>query len=149
MKIRAEGSVSLRIEDVNVPVISINNSKRIWLEGLMLSHVKPLTEYQCHGAVISVDQSSYVAIVSCHLNGCGAVGVNARETNNLKVKKCEINNNTFNAIYIDNCKEVQIFDNNIHDNKNTFQVENSGSIIIWGNKIGGDGGYWDENDWSI
>lgn len=134
------------VEDVNENVLNIHEVKNVRIENAHLAHVKPLREYECHGAVVDVKDSEGVVLSNCELAGCGAVGVRAYGAKNLVVEHCLIRDNTFNAFYFDTCDCVSLFANVIEDNANLFQMYRTTDIQASANLIRNNGGYWRAKD---
>ena len=130
----------LRIKKTDKAVIEIKDCNGLKISGVRARHVKPLAEYDCHGAVISIANSTNVSIDNCELNGCGAVGVFARKST-LRVTNCHIHSNTFNAFYLDSC-EAYVIGNIIERNANTLQSYRCEEIMWSDNLVQDNGGYW-------
>jgi nitrous oxidase accessory protein NosD len=141
-----EPGTRILISDVNENVVSIHNVKNVRIENAHLSHLKPLTEYNCHGNVVDIRDAEDVTIFNCDLNGCGATGVYADSSKNLSIQNCWIHRNTFNAFYLNNCEQVLILANLIENNANLFQIYESTDIEASDNLIRNNGGYWRPKD---
>ena len=132
----------LRVTDTDTAVILIEDCHDLKISGVRARHVEPLPEYECHGAVLSIHDSTNVVIDNCELNGCGAIGVSARKST-LSVMNCHIHHNSFNALYFSEC-EALVVGNIIEHNASTFQAYKCGEIIWSDNLIQNNGGYWRE-----
>lgn len=144
LTINFDDGATVVVDDVTENVITLEDCEDLTIEGGRLSHLKPLTEYDCHGNVIDIAGSSQVRIVNCDLNGCGAVGVFARNVRDLVVRGCHIHRNTFNAIYLHGCRIVRVERNVIEHNANLMQVYDVDDMQWSHNVIRDNGGYWDE-----
>ncbi|MBP7867671.1 MAG: right-handed parallel beta-helix repeat-containing protein [Acidobacteria bacterium] len=142
LTIRGDRNSAVRVSDVMQNVIAISESEGIRLENLSLSHVSPLKDYQCHGAVVHVSDSSRVVVENCELNGCGASGVHAVGVNDLTVKRCHIHHNTFNAFYLDRCSKVLVQANLVENNANFMNLHQSDDLDMSDNVTRNNGGYW-------
>lgn len=142
LTIRGDRNSAVRVSDVMQNVIAIAESEGIRLENLSLSHVSPLKDYQCHGAVVHVTDSARVTVENCELNGCGAEGVYAVGVKDLTVKRCHIHHNTFNAFYLDRCNKVLVQANLVEDNANFMNLHNTDDLDMSDNVTRNNGGYW-------
>jgi hypothetical protein len=132
----------VRLADVNADIIVIDDCRNIRITGVHARHLKPLKEYQCHGSVLRINNSRNVRIENCELNGCGAVGVMAKQSS-LSIFNCHIHHNTWNAIYLYSCPEAVVVGNLIEDNANTLQASGqNGEIDFSDNLVRRNGGYW-------
>ena len=139
-----EPGSQILVDDISEDVIEIAYSEQITLKGAFLRHLNPLKEYDCHGDVVKLRNASRVTIENSELDGCGAIGVAAWESDNLLIKNCRITNNSFNAMYFDQCKEIAIKDNVIEKNANLMQTYRTDGIEMSGNLIRNNGGYWEK-----
>lgn len=138
-----EGAAVL-VEDVTRNVVSIIESERISIENAKLAHRKPLKAYECHGNVLDIRDSRHVRILECDINGCGAVGVLAWDSEGVVVAGCHIHRNTFNAFYLQGCRGVRIERNVIVHNANLMQAYDVDDLEMDHNIIRDNGGYWDD-----
>ena len=146
LTLRGEPGTRVLTANVDLPVLKLAKCGKITVRGLFLRHVKPLTEYNCHGPVVRVDDCQTVEIVNCELNGCGAIGVSARGTKDVLVQHCHVHHNTFNAFYFDRCGEVKLAGNLVEDNANFMQTYRTDSLEMQDNVIRRNGGYWSPRD---
>jgi hypothetical protein len=130
------------VEDTNADVLHILKSNGIQVKNLYLRHVKPLEEYNCHGAVIRLENSEDSAIMNCELNGCGAIGVSGWSCGYILVHSCFIHQNTFNAFYFNDCDEVDIQSSVVMNNGNFIQMYNTKSLEMRDNVLRNNRGYW-------
>ncbi|MBN1942507.1 MAG: right-handed parallel beta-helix repeat-containing protein [Phycisphaerae bacterium] len=141
LRLAFEPGTQLRGLDTNAAVVAITDSQGVTVTGLRARHEKPLASYNCHGPVISVQDSRDVRIENCELNGCGAIGVSAVRST-LSIVNCHVHHNTFNAFYFSSCQEVTVVGNLVEHNANTFQAYRCGEILWSDNLIRDNGGYW-------
>lgn len=130
------------VDDPHAHVISIEGSKDIQIRNLSLQHWEPLEVYECHGSVVHIQNSERVFIYNSVLDGCGAVGVYAQDSQEVQVTHCLIRNNSFNALYLARLKGVQLFSNVIHDNGNFMQAYDVEDIEMRENEVRDNFGYW-------
>lgn len=134
----------LRGENTDDEVIVIEDCQEVTLSGVRARHVKPLPEYNCHGSVITVKDSRGIRIENCELNGCGAIGVYARQST-ISIINCHVHHNTFNAFYFSSCEDASVIGNIIENNANTLQADRCGEILWSDNLVRNNGGYWQES----
>jgi len=146
LTIRCEKGAQIFVDDVNEDIISFDECRNVRLETAYLRHLKPLREYACHGDVVAVSGSEKAAIVNCELNGCGAIGLDARNSKELTVRNCYVHHNTFNAFCLSDCKKVRIQSCVIEDNANFLQAHNLDDVELSDNVIRRNGGYWRKKD---
>ncbi|MBI4833489.1 MAG: right-handed parallel beta-helix repeat-containing protein [Planctomycetes bacterium] len=146
LKILCQKGTQIFVDDVNEAIISIENSRDILLENAHLRHLKPLEEYECHGGVVVIRESSKTVISNCDLNGCGAIGVHAEGSNSVTIEHCYIHDNTFTAFYINNCDDVKIRGNIIEDNAGFLNLYKIGNMEMSDNLIQRNGGYWGKKE---
>jgi hypothetical protein len=144
LTIRCQPGTQILVSDVKENVLTIDRCKRIEIEGAHLRHLKPLKEYECHGAVIGIKESIGVTITDCELDGCGAIGVSARDSGELTVDHCHVRNNTFTAFYPHGCDKVKITSSIIRDNGNLVQLYEIRELDMHDNVIERNGGYWEK-----
>lgn len=101
------------------------------------------TEYECHGNVVDVRDSTNIAIHACDINGCGAIGVFVRNSAGVVVEGCHVHRNTFNAFYLHGCRGVRIQQNVVEHNANFIQAYDVNDLQMSHNVIHDNGGYWD------
>ncbi|MBR4579561.1 MAG: right-handed parallel beta-helix repeat-containing protein [Oscillospiraceae bacterium] len=64
----------------------------------------------CSGGVLQLENCQRVSVDSCDLYGCGTVGVDASNTNDLSVTGCQIYECSSNAVSLQQCYSVHIED---------------------------------------
>tara|TARA_B110000285_G_C15100434_1_gene604693 strand:+ start:1166 stop:1822 length:657 start_codon:yes stop_codon:yes gene_type:complete len=144
LTLRGDGKCEIFLTDVWKNVMIVSNSNSIRIEGIYLSHLKPLKEYQCNGGVISLINTKKILIDNCELEGSGTIGVSGKSIENLEISHCYIHDNTFNAIYLSNASEVLIKNCVIENNANLIQSYNLDGFEMSDNLIRNNGGYWRE-----
>ena len=142
LTIRGKRECKILLTDVWKDVLMVINSNSIKIEGLYLSHLKPLKEYQCNGGVILLNNTKQVLIYNCELEGSGTIGVRGTTIKNLEVSHCYIHDNTFNAFYFNEADEVLIQNCVIENNANLIQSYDLDGFVMSDNLIKNNGGYW-------
>lgn len=144
LTLHGQGACNILLTDVWKNVLIVSNSNSIKIEGLYLSHLKPLQEYQCNGGVISLSNTKKILIDDCELEGSGTIGVKGDTIENLEISHCYIHDNTFNAFYFVNASSVLIQNCVIENNANLIQSYNLDDFDMSDNLIRNNGGYWRE-----
>ncbi len=148
LRIVFKKGAAILVDDVTQNVVSIIDSEHISIENAKLGHLTPLAEYECHGNVVDVRDSTNVRIQSCDINGCGAVGVFARGSSGIVVEGSHVHRNTFNAFYLHGCRGVRIERNVVEHNANFMQAYEVDDLQMSHNVIRDNGGYWDGSEGS-
>lgn len=123
LRLEGRGKVELILQSLEQPVLTLDRCQKIRINNLRARHQQPSEEYVCEGAVIEVQKSQKVKIWDCHLNGCGAAGVYAVESDGLVIQRNRIFNNTYAGIWL-HSSNAHVIDNKIFDN--------AASLITWG-----------------
>lgn len=142
LTLKGEGNCKIYLTDLWKNVLIVTNSTSIKLEGLYLSHLKPLKEYQCNGGVVLLSNSQKLVVDNCELEGSGTIGIKGYQIKDLKVTHCYIHDNTFNAFYFHDAREVLIHECRIEDNANMIQSYKLDGFEMSDNLIKNNGGYW-------
>lgn len=107
----AEGvSASISTGAMSADVLRFENCGDLTLEGLTLGHRGENKNGGCDGDVLSLDGCARVRLERCELYGCGVIGVNAYECENLHVLDCVIRDCLFSALNITACTDFQARD---------------------------------------
>jgi len=145
LTIICQSPVNIYCRDTDADVLTIEESSGITIAGAHLRHFEPLEEYQCHGGVVRIVESSDVLLYRCELDGCGAIGASVRSSKDVHVNKCHIHDNSFVAFYLDDSEDVKITESRIDNNKSMLASYSSDdqSLEMWGNTIENNTGYWE------
>ena len=141
LTITAEGEVWLICDDVYKNVITVSNSSDINLISLKARHDQWIPEYDCHGAVLYLEESNGIGVYDCELNGCGAMGLSAYRSRDIELDSCYLHRNSYAALYLYSVDEIYIYNCNITDNATFLSAYEVGSIDMEGNMISDNGGY--------
>ncbi|MBA3707726.1 MAG: right-handed parallel beta-helix repeat-containing protein [Planctomycetes bacterium] len=141
-----EIGTEILVDDVNQHVVAISASSAITIDGALLRHVKPLTEYQCHGNVVNVEGCTGVTISNCDINGCGAIGVSVEGCTGVAIVDSFVHENTFNAFYLRSSSDIDILRDMITDNANIMQAYQVENLKLSDNEMSRNGGYWETKD---
>ena len=111
----AAGAVKIVTDSIYADVIRIQMSSGVVLEHLTVGHTKPNKEYECEGAVTCFQGCEDVIVSECELFGCGAVGVQAWNTDELFIYKTDIYEWTYAGVYLEGCADAQMVFCDVHD----------------------------------
>jgi hypothetical protein len=142
LSILADVGTQILLTDTDQDVLTITDSHQIRVFNVLMRHVTPMKQYECHGGVISISGSRKVVIANSELNGCGAVGISARDTQDLTIEHCYIHNNSFNALYFSDIRGLRLWSNVITANANTLQLYGVDDMQMSDNIITDNSGYW-------
>ena len=110
-----EGPATILSDNVNADVLRFTNCSGIILSKLTVGHVKPNEEYECEGSVTWFQECYDVNVEECNLFGCGAIGVQAWNTDDLFIYKTNIYECTYAGVYLDGCDDAQMIFCDMHD----------------------------------
>ncbi len=142
LSILADAGTQILLTDTDQDVLTITDSRQIRVFNVLMRHVMPLRGYECHGGVIRISSSREVVIANSELNGCGAVGISAQDTQDLTIEHCYIHNNSFNALYFSDIRGLRLWSNVIVSNANTLQLYGVDDMQMSDNIIKDNTGYW-------
>ena len=100
-------------------VLRFVNCTNISLEDVVIGH----TEGQgfCSGGVVYLDSCRDVNFDSCHLFGCGTIGIYAQNCKRVYAEKSAIYDCSYNAVYAVSCSDVRLDSCDIYDcGENTY-----------------------------
>ena len=97
LHLECEPGSQILVDDIGADVIEIAGSEGIRISGAFFRHLKPLKGYECHGDVVKLRNSTDVMIENSELDGCGAIGLSAWQSNNLTVRNCLIAHNSLGS----------------------------------------------------
>ncbi len=136
IEIIGRGKVEFVHEDLFSDVFIIDNCNNILIKNITMYHQKKLKHHiGCKGTVLFINKCSKMKIIQCSLNGCGAIGLYCRDSNNIELKNSRIFNNSSVGIVINSCRQVSIKNNEIYNNTQSFVIFNSTYIILENNNI--------------
>ncbi len=148
--IRGEGQVDI-VCNLLAHVIVIKNSDDIVVENLHMVHsIYMNSEYAECGEtanVIQIENSNFITVRKCELNGCGYIGINSNDCPSITVKDNYIHSNTSTGIIIamsvghpvsveisgnriiNNRTPIEFMGHYVYEDSNTKQLKMSGNII--------------------
>ena len=68
----------------------------------------------CSGGVLRLESCTNTSITGCGLYGCGTIGVDANDTNGLRISGCDIYECSYGAVNLHTCRDVQIENCNVY-----------------------------------
>ena len=138
--VRGAGNCRILVRETDSAVIKASNCQRLTLSDLHLQHIEPLEGDICLGPVVLLLACTETRIQRCFLDGCGAFGVDARDSHTLTITRCDISNNSTNALLLVNCEEIVVTHNLIIDNHSTLQAIRVTDLRMSDNVIHSNGG---------
>ncbi len=103
-----EPGTQVLLDDVYRNVIELVGCSNVQILGGYFRHVDPLTEYDCHGGVITIDGCSDITIDNCTVSGCGAMGFRIIGSEHIRIQHCLIEDNSFSAFYLRSFHDLDI-----------------------------------------
>ncbi len=107
-----KGKTTLVTEPRFANVLTLSNCHDINLENMTLGH-REMTE-ACEGGVIRLEAAKDVSLENLGLFGCGTVGLQAFESQQLTLEDCEIYNCSSAGVMIGSCQDVEIEESSFH-----------------------------------
>ncbi len=120
--LEGQGEVLIYVEETYETIVYIAECRNITLKNLSIRHV-PVTQIDgCSGDVISASGSKKILIEKCHLNGCGATGLTASECEDVSLRDCLIDENSYCALYFTETRNILLEKNTIRDNADGIYI---------------------------
>jgi parallel beta-helix repeat protein len=129
LTIEGEGTVELMCVSLYEDVVTISGSSRVTLRNIRVFH-EPFEPGDCGGNVVVLQDCKNITITECHLNGCGATGVEGRETRGVRIENCEIYNNSLIAFHFENSQYIKIRKNHIYENFQNTELRYCKTVYI-------------------
>ena len=122
--IRGAGMDKTRLESDprDATVLSLHNCKNVTLEGFTAGHTQKAEA--CEGNVIDIYESECVTLKSLGLYGCGAVGVNAWDSQKLKIVDADIYDCSTAGLSLRNVKNCVMENSTIRDLNQAYSAVN-------------------------
>ncbi len=108
-----KGSTILAAVPRYANVLRFSNCQNVAVENLTVGHTKE--PGWCMGGVLLLELTDGARIENCGLYGCGTIGVQARNCNDLTVKSSEIYECSYGAVSVHSCQNVAVTGCDIHD----------------------------------
>ena len=108
-----KGSTVLAAVPRYANVLRFSNCQNVAVENLTVGHTKE--PGWCMGGVLLLELTDGARIENCGLYGCGTIGVQARDCNDLTVKSSEIYECSYGAVSVHSCRDVSVTGCDIHD----------------------------------
>ncbi len=132
LKIIGRGVVRIICTDRNADVMQVFNSQNILIRNIRMKHSPAVT---CGGTVLTIDRSNRVRVIRCVLNGCGMIGINASDSNNLVVRRCRMFKNSYQGFYFYNCRNIRFMRNRVYRNYVAGEFRNCTGGVIARNRF--------------
>lgn len=101
--IRGEGMVSIVADPRYANVISLVNCHDVVIENITLGHTDT---GDCYGGVIYLSECSGVTIRNCDLFGCGVIGLEAHNCQNIRFENSTIRDCKDGILSLENCENT-------------------------------------------
>ena len=137
LTITGRGEVWLICSDIYENVVTVSYSEGIELTSLKARHEEWLAEYECHGSVLHIEESTDIYVFDSELNGCGGIGVAAYYSESVTVENCLLHRNSLYAVYLYSTNDVSLYYNTIVNNRSFLYASEVFGLEIEGNEISG------------
>ncbi|MEE2765283.1 MAG: LamG-like jellyroll fold domain-containing protein [Candidatus Neomarinimicrobiota bacterium] len=131
--IKGEMVTGIVQNDLNKPVLIINNSENIVFHDLRFGHTET-PRGVCDAEVIVIDGSRKIYINGCEISGSGTIGVKGTNSDEIAVVSCFIHDNSWFAFSFRKCKNVRIENSRIMENKDLI-FKRSSDVAMFSNTI--------------
>ncbi len=138
LTLSGEAGAWLVCDDIDENVIEIRDSSDIWIEGIGARHAQPLEEYGCEGAVISCEATIGLVITGCELAGCGAIGVDLSDCDEVEISDCSIHDNSYAAFTLSEVATISISGCTIEGNAALMYCSSVQDLSMEGNTAADD-----------
>jgi hypothetical protein len=132
------GKVQLIVTDLYTDVIRIYRCDGVRIAGVSARHAPTTENVMCAGAVIDVQHATNIAIVDCELNGCGAAGVSAVDSQNVSIVRNNIHHNSYAGLWLIRVTGT-VQDNLIANNTRAFAIVNDTGLVFRNNTLDSNG----------
>jgi hypothetical protein len=137
LTLTGESGAVLVCDDIYENVLEILDCSGIAIEGIGARHAQPLDEDGCEGAVISCEGTVGLAITGCELSGCGAIGVDLTDCDEVEISDCWIHDNSYAAFVFTEVATISISGCTIEGNAALMFGSSIGELSMEGNSISG------------
>lgn len=108
-------------------VLCFHSCEDITLKNLKMGHTET---GDCVGNVVTLNNVNRIDITDCKLYGCGVIGIEANQTDNITVKNSDIYSCDMNSIYFSEVKNSSFTNCKVYENGNGLFFENSSDIVF-------------------
>ncbi len=108
----ANGVCSIQVDPSDANVMGFYHCKNVTLKHLGMEHKK---QDGCTGDVVYIFGSNNISLISCSLNGCGVIGVDAVKSKDINVTKTGIFDCSAYGARIKDCENVAFSECSITD----------------------------------
>lgn len=127
LKLCGKGEVSILIKPRYAYVIKFENCENITLENLIIGHTP---DGYCAGGVLGFEGCKNINIENCKLFGCGTIGINCVNSNNIMSRNTEIYECTYGIIELFSCENIIFEKNKFYNNEGFDMIKISNSTEI-------------------
>lgn len=131
-----QGRTNLLVEPRSFDVLTLQDCSNITLEGMSLGHT--VEAEACEGGVVRLEGSKGVSLQDLDLYGCGTIGVQASNSEEIQVTGCVIHHCSFSGISLYYSQDITISDSTFHSLGvetpifNVFDFAGCGDVTVSG-----------------
>ena len=117
-------SSGLILNDIDQPVLIINNSSNIVVQRISLGHNASIIGDN-ESEVLRVNKGNNIYVNSCEISGDAAIGIKALSVKSLTIVNCFIHDNSWFAFSFQKCDNVKIENSRIMQNRELMYKRSS------------------------
>ena len=102
--IRGGANVSIVVEPQEANVLRLVNCRNVEIKNVTMGH---LVEGHCDGNVVCLEECADITLSNCDLFGCGAYGIHARRSSNIKMEHSVIRDCSYGIMEIYDCTQCE------------------------------------------
>ena len=126
-------SSGLILNDIDQPVLIINNSSNIVVQRISLGHNASIIGDN-ESEVLRVNKGNNIYVNSCEISGDAAIGIKALSVKSLTIVNCFIHDNSWFAFSFQKCDNVKIENSRIMQNRE-LMYKRSSNVAMHSNII--------------
>ena len=126
-------SSGLILNDIEQPVLIINNSSNIVVQRISLGHNASIIGDN-ESEVLRINKGNNIYVNSCEISGDAAIGVKAVGVKSLTIVNCFIHDNSWFAFSFQKCDNVKIENSRIIENREVM-YKRSSDVAMYSNII--------------
>lgn len=107
-----QGQTNLLVEPRSFDVLTLQDCSGITLAGMSLGHTAQAEA--CEGGVVRLEESTGVSLQDLDLYGCGTIGVQAHDSEEIRVTGCVIHHCSLSGISLSYSQDITISDSSFH-----------------------------------
>ena len=126
-------SSGLILNDIDQPVLIINNSSNIVVQRISLGHNASIIGDN-ESEVLRINKGNNIYVNSCEISGDAAIGIKAVGVKSLTIVNCFIHDNSWFAFSFQKCDNVKIENSRIIENREVM-YKRSSDVAMYSNII--------------